>query len=116
MKRAAILLLAAVLVPSALRAQDVKVAGTDVPAPRRSKFVAPSYPAEAQMRGLRGIVILELVIDEQGKVISADVVRSVPPFDEAALTAARQWEYEVTQLNGQPVRVRVTVPITFALK
>jgi TonB family protein len=98
-------------------AQDApRVAGTDVPAPRRTKFVAPAYPPEAQMRGLRGIVILELVVDETGRIASADVVRSVPPFDEAALSAARQWEYEVTQVEGRPVRVRVTVPITFALK
>lgn len=116
MKRAAILALLALAAAAPVRAQDVKVAGTDVPAPHRTKFVAPSYPAEAQMRGLRGIVILELVIDEQGRVASADVVRSVPPFDEAALSAARQWEYDVTQLEGRPVRVRVTVPITFALK
>jgi TonB family protein len=98
------------------RAQEPKVAGTDVAAPHRTKFVAPAYPPEAAMRGLRGIVILELVIDEQGKVASADVVRSVPPFDEAALSAARQWEYEVTQVAGKPVRVRVTVPITFAIR
>jgi TonB family protein len=116
MTRAAILLLALVLAVPGARAQDVKVAGTDVPAPRRTKFVAPAYPAEAQVRGLRGIVILELVIDEEGKVASADVIRSVPPFDEAALAAARQWEYEVTRVDGRPVRVRVTVPITFALK
>jgi len=98
------------------RAEEPKVAGTDVPAPHRTKFVAPAYPVEAQMRGLRGIVILELIIDEQGHVATADVIRSVPPFDEAALSAARQWEYEVTQVDGHPVRVRVTVPITFALK
>ena len=65
---------------------------------------------------MRGIVILELVIDEQGKVAAANVVRSVPPFDEAALAAVRQWEYEVTKVDGQPVPVRLTVPITFALK
>ena len=98
------------------RAEEPKVAGTDVPAPHRTKFVAPAYPPEAAMRGLRGIVILELIIDEEGRVATADVVRSVPPFDEAALSAARQWEYEVTQVAGRPVRVRVTVPITFALK
>lgn len=115
--RAAIVLLAAALaLPAPARAQEIKVAGTDVPAPRRTKFVAPAYPVEAQMRGLRGIVILELVIDEQGKVATADVVRSVQPFDEAALSAARQWEYEPTKVDGRPVRVRVTVPITFALK
>jgi TonB family protein len=106
--------------PAALAAQDagvpLKVAGTDVPVPKRTKFVAPAYPAEAAAQGLRGIVILELVIDERGKVATADVVRSVPPFDEAALTAVRQWEYEVTRVDGQPVRVRHTLPITFALK
>lgn len=117
MRRAAVLLLSLSLaLPAAARAQDPKVAGTDVPAPKRTKFVAPAYPPEAQMRGLRGIVILELIIDEQGRVATADVVRSVPPFDEAALSAVRQWEYEITQVDGRPVRVRVTVPITFALK
>ena len=119
MRRSAILVLSAglsLVLGAPIRAEEPKVAGTDVPAPRRLKFVAPAYPAEAQMRGLRGIVILELIVDEQGRVATADVVRSVPPFDEAALSAARQWEYEVTQVDGRPVRVRVTVPITFALK
>ncbi|HET6898517.1 MAG TPA: TonB family protein [Vicinamibacteria bacterium] len=95
---------------------DVKVAGRDVPAPKRTRFVSPVFPLEAQAAGQRGIVILELVIDAAGKVLTADVLRSVPPFDEAALTAARQWEYEVTKVDGKPVPVRLTVPITFALK
>ena len=115
MRRAAVLLSLALVLPAAAQ-EPPKVAGTDVPAPKRTRFVAPAYPPEAQARGQRGIVILELVIDEQGRVAAADVVRSVPPFDDAALAAARQWEYEVTRVEGKPVRVRVTVPITFALK
>jgi TonB family protein len=97
-------------------ASEVKVAGRDVPAPRRKAFVQPVFPPEAQALGQRGIVIIELLIDTTGKVASADVLRSVPPFDQAALTAARQWEYEVTKVDGKPVPVRLTVPITFALK
>lgn len=97
-------------------ASEVKVAGRDVPAPKRKSFVQPVFPPEAQAMGQRGIVILELLIDTAGKVASADVLRSVPPFDQAALTAARQWEYEVTKVDGKPVPVRLTVPITFALK
>ena len=97
-------------------ASNVKVAGRDVPAPKRTRFVSPVFPLEAQAAGQRGIVIIELMIDEAGKVTTADVLRSVPPFDEAALTAARQWEYEVTKVDGKPVPVRLTVPITFALK
>jgi TonB family protein len=92
-----------------------RTAGSEVPAPKRTKFVSPQYPADAQARGLRGIVILELVIDTSGKVASATVTRSVPPFDEAALVAARQWEYEVTRVDGRPVPVRLSVPITFTM-
>jgi len=102
--------------PAAAAPSNVKVAGRDVPAPKRTRFVSPVFPLEAQAAGQRGIVIIEIVIDEAGKVSTADVLRSVPPFDEAALAAARQWEYEITKVDGKPVPVRLTVPITFALK
>jgi TonB family protein len=98
-------------------AQDApKVAGVDVPAPKRTKTVMPQYPPEAQSAGIRGIVILELVIDAQGHVSSADVVRSIPALDDAALAAVRKWEYEVTKVDGRAISVRLTVPISFALK
>ena len=97
--------------PQAAAPSDVKVAGRDVPAPKRTHFVSPVFPLEAQAAGQRGIVILELVIDAAGKVATAVVLRSVPPFDEAALTAVRQWEYEVTKVDGKAVPVRLTVPM-----
>jgi TonB family protein len=87
-----------------------------VPVPKRAKTVPPEYPVEAQAQGIRGIVILELIIDKEGKVAEARTVRSVPGLDEAALTAARQWVYEVTKVDGKPVSLRLTVPITFAMK
>jgi TonB family protein len=97
-------------------AEEPRSAGTEVPVPKRSKFVQPEYPAAALAQGLRGIVILALTIDTSGKVAVVDIVRSLPPFDDAASVAARQWEYEVTRVDGKPVPVRLTVPITFALK
>src|SRR5437867_1344272 len=101
-----------------LRAQDEPVtAGSGgVAVPKRTKSVLPDYPPTAQAQGIRGIVILELIIDKEGKVAEARVVRSVPGLDEAALAAARQWTYEATKVNAKPVRVRLTVPITFAMK
>ncbi len=94
----------------------LKVAGTDVPPPKRTRLVLPEYPQQAQEKGQHGIVILELTIDTQGKVADVRVVRSIPPFDDAAITAVKQWEYEVTRIDGKPVRVLLTVPITFALR
>ncbi|PYQ03646.1 MAG: hypothetical protein DMF82_12710 [Acidobacteria bacterium] len=122
--RPAVFIVAALLAAARLgTAQDApkseappKVAGVDVPAPKRIKSVPPHYPPEAQALGMRGIVILELVVGPDGKVTSARITRSVPPFDEAALSAAREWEYEITKVDGKPVSVILTVPIEFKMK
>jgi TonB family protein len=92
-----------------------KQAGVDVPKPERVKMLRPTYPAEALARGQHALVVIELIIDEQGKVAEARVLHGPEPFAKAALEAARQWEYKPTLLNGKPVRVRETVPITFSL-
>ncbi len=112
----ALCVLGASLAASA-RAQDQPLTAGEggVAVPKRTKTVRPEYPPEAQASGVRGIVILQLVVDTQGKVASVEVLRSVPGLDEAAMAAARQWEYEVTKVDGKPVSVRVTVPITFAM-
>lgn len=95
---------------------DAKVAGRDVPVPTRKKYVAPEYPANAAAEGIRGIVILEVLIAEDGHVESTRVTRTVPGLDEAAMNAVKLWEYEPTKLAGKPVKVRLSQSITFALK
>ncbi len=96
--------------------EEPLTAGSDgVPVPKKTKHVQPVYPAEALAQGIRGIVILDIVIDASGKVASTSVLRSVPGLDEAAIAAARQWEYEPTKVKDKTVSVRVTVPITFSL-
>jgi len=120
MKRPALLLAAALFLAATPRAQDadepVTAGSGGVPVPKRTRTVAPEYPAEAQAQGIRGIVILELVIDREGKVADVKVIRSIPGLDEAAVEAAEQWAYERTKVDGKPVSVRLTVPITFAMK
>lgn len=98
------------------KAVDAKIAGQEVPVPARRKYVAPEYPAAAAAEGIRGIVILEVLIAEDGKVESTRVTRSIPGLDEAAMAAVRLWEYEPTKLAGKPVKVRLSQSITFALK
>ncbi len=95
--------------------EPVAAGSEGVPVPKKTKHVQPVYPQEALAQGVRGIVILDLVLDARGKVEATSVIRSVPGLDEAAIAAARQWEYEPTKADGKPVRVRLTVPITFAL-
>jgi TonB family protein len=102
-------------VPLLAQEEPLAAGSEGVPAPKRTKHVQPVYPPEAIAQGIRGIVILDLVIGPEGKVESATVVRSVPGLDEAAIAAARQWQYSVTKVDGKPVRVRLTVPVIFSL-
>src|SRR3990172_4267958 len=110
-------LLVALGAAASLGAQEevLTAGGEGVPVPKKTKHVQPVYPAEALAQCLRGIVILDIVVGGGGKVAATSVVRSVAGLDEAAIAAARQWEYEPTKLDGKPVSVRLTVPITFSL-
>lgn len=75
--------------------------------------VPPVLSEQATRAGIKGIVILEITVDIDGSVKNPRVLRSIPLFDEAALEAARQWRYEPTRLNGQPVPVILTVTVPF---
>jgi protein TonB len=55
------------------------------------------------------------LIDEQGHVPEARILRSIPLLDQAAIDAVRQWEFTPTLLNGQPIPVIMTVTVQFAL-
>ncbi len=105
-------------VNAAARAKAKMVAplrvGGQVRPPTKIKDVKPVYPAIAQSARVSGVVMIEATIGEDGKVVDAKVVRSIPVLDQAALDAVRQWEYTPTLLNGVPVPVVVTVTINFA--
>jgi TonB family protein len=91
-----------------------RTAGVDVPAPEVKKKVEPTYPAAAMQQGISGIVIVEVIIDETGSVVSTELVRSIPGLDRAAVDAVRQWKFEITRVDGKPVRVRHVVALSFA--
>jgi protein TonB len=95
-------------------AQPVRVGG-QIRAPMQIRKVNPEYPPIAQSARVQGVVILEALIDEQGKVADARVLRSIPLLDQAAIDAVRQWEYTPTLLNGAPVPVIMTVTVQFTL-
>jgi protein TonB len=100
--------------PQPPASQPVRLhAGID--APRRVKEVTPIYPALARSAGVQGVVIIEAIIDVNGDVASAKVLRSIPLLDDAALEAVRQWKYTPARLNGEPVPVVVTVTVNFTL-
>lgn len=90
----------------------VRVGGT-IRQPAKLVDVKPVYPPTALRAGVSGVVILEITIDTDGSVQQARVLRGIPMLDAAAVEAARQWRFEPTLLNGNPVRVIMTVTVPF---
>jgi TonB family protein len=64
---------------------------------------------------VQGVVILEAVVDRQGRVENARVLGSIPLLDKAAITAVQQWRYSPLRLNGMPERFVLTVSVSFRL-
>ena len=89
--------------------------GGDVRPPQKTHHVAPVYPSIARSARVSGTVILEAVIAEDGRVEDVRVLRSIALLDEAAIEAVRQWRFTPTLLNGRPVRVLMTVTVSFTL-
>jgi protein TonB len=84
-------------------------------APRKIVHVSPVYPRIARSARIEGVVILEAVIDAQGRVDRVGVLRSIPQLDQAAMEAVRQWTFTPTLLNGVPVPIVMTVTVNFEL-
>lgn len=90
--------------------------GGNIKAPSKVRDVRPIYPPIAQASRVQGVVIIETLIDPEGKVTDARVLRSIPLLDQAALDAVRQWEYVPTLMNGVPQSVVMTVTVNFSLQ
>jgi TonB family protein len=102
--------------PAAQEQEDEVVnVGGEIRPPAKTKHVNPVYPEDAKQAGIEGIVIIESVIGKDGKMASANVVRSIPELDAAALDAVLQWEFEPTYVKGRAVSVRMTITINFTL-
>lgn len=87
--------------------------------PRAARvFVKRAYPDLLQQAGIGGEVIVWAFIDEDGSVRDAKVSRSSgnERLDEAALRAARQFEYRPAMNMDRRVPVWIRQKITFAVK
>lgn len=77
---------------------------------------APEFTQEARAAGLQGVVVVEALIDEQGRVIAAEVIQSVhPSLDKATLEAVRQWQFSPAMVDGKAVMKVVHIPVSFQL-
>ena len=75
------------------------------------------YPVVAQENGVQGRVIVQFVVERDGSITDVKVVRSVDPsLDKEAVRVVKSMpKWAPGKQNGQPVRVRFTLPVLFRL-
>ena len=77
--------------------------------------VQPVYPPEAKAQAIEGQVRLQATLGKDGKVENLQVLSGDPLLAAAALDAVRQWQYQTTLLNGDPVEVVTEIQVNFTL-
>ena len=75
------------------------------------------YPAVAEESGIQGRVIVSFVVEKDGSISGAKVVKGLDPsLDKEALRIIRSMpRWTPGRQGGKPVRVKYSVPITFRL-
>jgi protein TonB len=76
---------------------------------------APDYPDTARRTRVEGTVDVEVVIDENGKVLTAKVISGPSVLRDSAVQAALRARFTPTKLSGQPVRVTGKIVYNFKM-
>jgi TonB family protein len=93
--------------PSRLRVSSGVMAGLMI------RHVDPVYPAEAKKKHISGDVLLKILINKEGHVVDAVIVKGDPMLASAAMEAVKQWRFQPYLLDGEPIEVETTAVAEF---
>jgi protein TonB len=93
--------------------------GNGVTMPVEIEKGIPRYTTDAMRARVQGSILIECVVQPEGACTNIRVRRSFDPsfgLEEQAMKAAAEWRFRPGTFRGQPVPVRVTMEIAFALR
>ncbi len=104
--------------PPQLRPQPVQTGairvGGNIQASKIIGQVRPIYPQDALQQNVGGTVKFEAVVTKEGTLSGIKVINSPDPrLTQAALDAMKNWRYEPTLLNGEPIEVMTTIDVNY---
>lgn len=78
----------------------------------------PTYPGLARKRGQTGTVLLQVLVNPEGRVddLQVDISSGFSLLDRAAVNAVRKWTFEPGRRGEEKISMWVKVPVTFKLK
>jgi len=77
--------------------------------------VEPEYPKKAIKKKIQGLVVLNTIVDPNGKIASVSIVSGEPILTRAAADTVKNWTFEPFMKSGLAVRVQQSVKIEFRL-
>lgn len=97
--------------------EEVLRVGGTVSRPEKIAGVPPRYSTEARLKRTEGVVVTENVVDREGCVRNAQVLKGLPDgLSEAALDALRLWVFSPATEGGKPVAVYYTLTTNFQVE
>jgi periplasmic protein TonB len=94
--------------------QRIRVGG-NVQSAKLVRQPRPNYPPLAKQARISGVVKLSAVISKDGTIKELQVISGHPLLVPSALEAVKQWVYQPTLLNGEPVEVQTQIDVNFTL-
>ena len=90
-------------------------AGSDRVSNRLIHRIYPQYPPEARDKGIQGSVVLDALIQGDGRVGDVTVVSGDPMLSEAAVRAVKQWIFQPLTSNAKPAERQTRITVRFTL-
>jgi TonB family protein len=97
--------------------REIVTPGGEVEPPQVVVRVQPVYTEAARRARIEGVVIVQAVVDREGRVVEAHVLKSLPMgLDEAAKEAVSHWKFKPATRRGEPVDCYLTLTVSFRLQ
>ncbi len=90
--------------------------GGDVVQAKLISSAPPAYPPLAKSQHVSGSVLVDALIDANGRVTTMKVVSGPALLHQAAMDALKQWKYRPATLDGKPTPMHLTVTVQFRLQ
>lgn len=91
--------------------------GDQISPPEKLFAPLPRYPRSELQKRIQGVVIAEVVIDKEGCLTEAKVLKGLSPvLNHEALRVMKTWVFEPAKLEGVPVTVYYTLTVNFSLQ
>jgi TonB family protein len=90
--------------------------GQGVTVPKARYSPQAEYTDKARKQKINGLVVLTMVVTEEGKVRDVRVTKSLDRgLDKQAITAVSTWKFEPGTKDGKPVAVQLSVEVDFRI-